>query len=351
MRQPRSVRSSSVARSLSVPRGEKGLRESLEVARTFADQAVPPNTRRAYESDWRDFDLWSQSMGIDPARPNPEYVAAYLSGLATGMRPGNRSLSVATIERRLASLCWRYRMMGTPLDRGDGHIASVLRGIRNSRLRKPAAKDPVLTEDLLEMLGTLNLAKLPHVRDKAILLIGFAGGLRRSEIVGLDMGPDQSPGDPACKGWVEFFEEGMIIHVRNKTEVFRTIEIGRGSTDLTCPLTCLKTWLHLARIVRGPVFRRVLAGRRISSERLGDAHVAAIVKRAVRKSQVGSHLPEGERIQAYSGHSLRAGLASSAEVEEGIVQKQLGHASAEMTRRYQRRRDRFRFNLTKASGL
>ena len=79
--------------------------------------------------------------------------------------------------------------------------------------------------------------------------------------------------------------------------------------------------------------------------------MAVVVKRAVRNSAVGGHLPEGERIQAYSGHSLRAGLASSAEVEEAIIQKQLGHASAEMTRRYQRRRERFRFNLTKASGL
>ncbi len=333
------------------PGTKKSLEASLDLARSFADRAVPPNTRRAYEADWRDFDGWCQLMNIDPTQPNPEYVGGYLSGLATGMRRNNRSLSVATIERRLAALCWRYRMMGTPLDRRDGRIAAVLRGIRNSRLQKPAAKDAILTEDLLALLTTLDLRKLAHVRDKAILLLGFAGGLRRSEIVGLDLGPGQSVNDPHCKGWVEFKEEGVLLHLRNKTEIFRTIEVGRGSADMTCPVASLQTWITLARITKGPVFRRVLRGQTVSSERLRDAHVAVVVKRAVRNSAVGGHLPEGERIQAYSGHSLRAGLASSAEVEEAIIQKQLGHASAEMTRRYQRRRERFRFNLTKASGL
>lgn len=327
------------------------LQKDLAAARDFAERSIPPNTRRAYESDWRDFDRWCRRMAINPIEPSPEYVGAYLSGLATGMRPGNRRLSVATIERRLAAICWRYRMTGTPLDRRSGHIASVLRGIRASSFSKSLAKDAILTEDLLQMLATLNLAKLHHIRDKAILLLGFAGGLRRSEIVGLDLGPGQSVDDPGCKGWVEFFHEGLVLHIRNKTARQRSIEIGRGSSELTCPVASLQTWLKFARITQGPVFRRVLAGKSISAQRLGDAHVAAIVKRAVAQTAIGSYLPEHERLQAYSGHSLRAGLASSAEVEEGRIQRQLGHASAEMTRRYQRRRDRFRFNLTKASGL
>lgn len=335
----------------SAEQNSPALLETLAAARNFAERAVPPNTRRAYESDWRDFDEWCRRMAIDPAEPNPEYVAAYLSGLATGMRPGNRPLSVATIKRRLAAICWRYRMMSRPIDPRNGHIATVLRGIRASSLAKSRAKDAILTEDLLLMLATLNLAKLHHIRDKAILLLGFAGGLRRSEIVGLDVGPEQSADDPACKGWVEFFEEGIVLHVRNKTERHRSIEIGRGSSELTCPVVSLRTWLKMARITHGPVFRRVLAARTVSSQRLGDAHVAVIVKRAVSKSRIGAHLPENQRIGSYSGHSLRAGLASSANVEEAHIQRQLGHASAEMTRRYQRRRDRFRFNLTKASGL
>jgi len=85
--------------------------------------------------------------------------------------------------------------------------------------------------------------------------------------------------------------------------------------------------------------------------RLNDTHVARLIKQTVLKSGIRSDIPEKERLTLFSGHSLRAGLASSAEVDERYVQKQLGHASAEMTRRYQRRRDRFRVNLTKAAGL
>ncbi len=92
-------------------------------------------------------------------------------------------------------------------------------------------------------------------------------------------------------------------------------------------------------------------GHKVLEQRLSDRHVARLIKATVLKSGIRSELPEKERLALFSGHSLRAGLASSAEVDERYVQKQLGHASAEMTRRYQRRRDRFRINLTRAAGL
>jgi len=108
--------------------------------------------------------------------------------------------------------------------------------------------------------------------------------------------------------------------------------------------------VRFARIERGPVFRRVV-GTSVGSEALTDKHVARLVKQTALAAGVRGDLSEGDRAKKFSGHSLRAGLASSAEVDERYVQKQLGHASAEMTRRYQRRRDRFRVNLTKAAGL
>jgi integrase len=121
---------------------------------------------------------------------------------------------------------------------------------------------------------------------------------------------------------------------------------------MTCPVVALETWLTFARIGHGPLFRRVTGqGKRVGSERLNDQEVARLVKRAALAAGVRGDLPEGERGKLFAGHSLRAGLASSAEVDERHVQKQLGHASAEMTRKYQRRRDRFRVNLTKAAGL
>jgi len=89
----------------------------------------------------------------------------------------------------------------------------------------------------------------------------------------------------------------------------------------------------------------------VTSERLSDKHVARLIKKTALEVGLRPDLPDAEREKLFSGHSLRAGLASSAEVDERYIQKQLGHVSAEMTRRYQRRRDRFRVNLTKAAGL
>jgi integrase len=143
----------------------------------------------------------------------------------------------------------------------------------------------------------------------------------------------------------------VLLRLRGKTG-WREVEIGRGSSDATCPVVTLQTWLKLGRIAHGPLFRRVTGqGKTVGAERLNDQEVARLVKRTALAAGVRGDLPEGARGKLFAGHSLRAGLASSAEVDERYVQKQLGHSSAEMTRKYQRRRDRFRVNLTKASGL
>jgi len=206
----------------------------------------------------------------------------------------------------------------------------------------------VLPEDIIAMLETLDRASLRGLRDRAMLLIGFAGALRRSEIVGLDVGRDQSDDG---RGWIEIFDKGLLVTLRGKTG-WRQVEIGRGSSDATCPVVAVETWLHLAKIPRGPIFRRVTgAGKAVGAQRLNDQEVAKLVKRAALAAGVRGDLPQAERAQKFAGHSLRAGLASSVEADERYVQKQLGHASVEMTRKYQRRRDRFRVNLTKAAGL
>lgn len=133
---------------------------------------------------------------------------------------------------------------------------------------------------------------------------------------------------------------------------WREVEIGLGSSNSSCPVHALEQWLHFARIDFGPVFvGTTRGGKKALETRLNDKHVARLIKRTVLDAGIRSELPEKERLALFSGHSLRAGLASSAEVDERYVQKHLGHASAQMTRRYQRRRDRFRVNLTKAAGL
>jgi integrase len=240
---------------------------------------------------------------------------------------------------------WNFAQRGETFDRKDRHVATVLAGIRRTHGRPPEQKEAILPEDLLAMIAALDLGSLRGLRDRAILLMGFAGGLRRSEIVGLDCRRE----DGLSGGWIEFFDAGLLLTLRGKTG-WREVEIGRGSSDATCPVAALETWLKFGRISVGPVFRRVVGGK-VGAERLADRHVARLVKHAALAAGVRGDLSEGEREKRFSGHSLRAGLASSAEVDERYVQKQLGHASAEMTRRYQRRRDRFRVNLTKAAGL
>ncbi|MFY9237310.1 MAG: tyrosine-type recombinase/integrase, partial [Roseovarius sp.] len=254
---------------------------------------------------------------------------------------------VSTIERRLSGLAWNLTQRGFTLDRKNRHIATVLAGIKRKHARPPVQKEAILPEDILAMVATLPF-DLRGLRDRAILLLGYAGGLRRSEIVSLDVGKDDTPDSG---GWIEILEDGALLTLNAKTG-WREVEIGRGSSDQTCPVHTLEQWLHFAKIDFGPVFVRTTRdGKKALKARLSDKHVARLVKQTVLDAGIRSELPEKERLAQFSGHSLRAGLASSADVDERFVQKHLGHASAEMTRRYQRRRDRFRVNLTKAAGL
>jgi integrase len=322
------------------------LERLAETARDYARGAKAAATQRAYAADWRHYTAWCRRRELEPLPPAPQVVGLYLAASASEPpAPGQKPNAVRTIERRLSAIVWNCAQRGQPLDRADRHIAEVMSGIRRRHGRPPDQKEAVLAEDLMRMVATLD-HDLRGLRDRAILLIGFAGGLRRSEITGLDCGPDQTE-DGA--GWIELLNQGILIRVRSKTG-WREVEIGRGSSDATCPVAALATWLELGRIAHGPLFRRI-AGKKAGVGRLADKHVVRLVKRTALAAGVRGDLSEAERKRKFSGHSLRAGLATSANVDERYVQKHLGHASAEMTRRYQRQRDRFRVNLTKAAGL
>ena len=322
-------------------------------ARGYVEAASSANTRKAYASDWKHFTAWCRRSNLSPLPPHPQTVGLYITACASGSAigtaaPGDKASSVSTIERRLSSLSWNYAQRGLTLDRKDRHIATVMAGIRNSHAKPPVQKEAVLAEDIIAMVETLERGSLRGLRDRAMLLIGFAGGLRRSEIVGLDLKAEQTEDG---RGWIEILDKGMLVTLRGKTG-WREVEIGHGSSNSTCPIVAVETWIKFAKLAHGPLFRRVTGqGKAVGPERLNDKEVARLVKRTAMAAGVRGDLSEIERAFKFSGHSLRAGLASSADVDERYVQKQLGHASAEMTRRYQRRRDRFRVNLTKASGL
>ena len=332
--------------------GSGSLDRLIDTARDYARAAASDNTLKAYAKDWAHFARWCRMKGAEPLPPSPEMIGLYLADLASGSGPSpsqwaSRPLSVTTIERRLSGLAWNYAQRGFSLDRKNRHIATVLAGIKRKHARPPVQKEAILAEDILAMVATLPY-DLRGLRDRAILLLGYAGGLRRSEIVSLDVHKDDTPDSG---GWIEIFDNGALLTLNAKTG-WREVEIGRGSKEQTCPVHALEQWLHFAKIDFGPIFTGTSRdGKKASETRLNDKHVARLIKRTVLDAGIRSELPEKERLALFSGHSLRAGLASSAEVDERYVQKQLGHASAEMTRRYQRRRDRFRVNLTKAAGL
>ncbi|WP_253949308.1 tyrosine-type recombinase/integrase [Mangrovicoccus sp. HB161399] len=318
----------------------KALEQLAEAAQDYARAAASENTLRAYAQDWADFSRWCRLRGAPALPPSPELVGLYLTERAG-------TLTVSSLERRLAGISWGYRQRGMVLDRGDRHIVTVMKGIRRRHARPPVQKAPLSAEELLAMAATLP-RDLRGFRDRAMLLLGFAGALRRSELTGLDLNREDT-GDGA--GWVETEEQGALLILRGKTG-WREVEVGRGSTERSCPVAALERWLELARISHGPLFRRVSRdGRRAMDGRLNDRHVARLVKSAALAAGLRPELGEAERAALFSGHSLRAGLASHADAADRDIQRQLGHASLEMTRRYQRKRDRFRVNLTKAAGL
>ena len=265
------------------------------------------NTLTAYRADWAHFTRWCRLKGLPPLPANAEAIGLYLSDLAAPP-DASRPLTASTIERRFAGLVWNYGQRGFTLDRQDPPIASALAEIRRTHARPPARKEAITQADIRAMIATLPY-DLRGLRDRAILLLGYAGALRRSEIVSLDLHRGDTPDS---RGWVELPTTGSAWVTLNTRTGPRDIAIRRGPSDRFCPVHALEQWLHYARIQSGPIFLATSRdGTRVLDRRLNDKHVARLIKRTVLDAGLRPDLPERDRLALFSGQSLRSGPPSA----------------------------------------
>lgn len=317
-------------------------------ARSYADSAKADNTRRAYQADWDDFAAWCEAQGAPAMPAAPATVLAYLIDKA-------ETLTVSTLQRRLSAIREAHRYAGAELDTSGVVFRDTWRGLRRSKGTAPAKKAPVMTADLRRAIGSLPSDTLIGVRDRALLLIGFAAALRRSELAGLHAS------ETTGTGYIRETADGLIIRLgRSKTDQEgEGAEIGvpYGSDPETCPVRAYRRWIEAAGIEDGPAFRSINRHGQIGTAALSDKAVALIVKRAIRTAAIanGSTEQEADAIAAkFAGHSLRAGLATSAAANGAdslIIQKHLRHRKSETTAGYIRTGQLFRQNAAGMAGL
>ena len=283
--------------------------------------SLAENSRRAYLSDLAEFERWGGSI---PASAG--LVAGYLADKAD-------ALSIATLVRRLASISKAHQARGLPNPARSELVRATMRGIKRTRGCGQREAKPLLRDDLMLVLDAIGEG-LKDIRDRALLLIGFAGALRRSELVGLDVGD------------IEHVRQGAVLTLRrSKTDQDgheRKIGIPYGRTRW-CPVAALDVWLAVSGITEGAIFRPVDRHGRVHDIRLSGEAVSLVVRQRVAAAGIDQ--------SRYSGHSLRAGLATSA-AQAGVsawrIKAQTRHASDAMLARYIREGELFTDNAAGA---
>jgi len=293
---------------------ERALAELRDDVLAFAESSQSANTRRAYRAAWAAFCSWCQAHGQDPLPASPQAVAAYLTAAA---KDGQR---VATLGVKRAAISAAHRTANQPDPTGAELVRLTLRGITRTLRAAPTKKAPVTLVELRALLARLERSTLRGKRDAALLLIGFAGAFRRSELVALDVED------------ARFAKGELRLTVRQS----KTDQEGCGVLKIIprladaelCPVTALRTWLDSAEINSGPIFRRFNRWGSLGA-RLTDQSVAKLIKTLAESA--------GLDPRQFSGHSLRAGFitaAAVAGVQAVDIAAQSGHRSLDVLRGY-----------------
>jgi integrase len=263
--------------------GESSIVASLpdtERAREFIQASKAESTLRGYRADWREFYTWCEDQHICPLPASPEAVAAYIADCAA-------RLKVGSIQRRLNAIAEAHKAMGIDSPTHHAMVVNTIKGIRRTRGTAPAQKAPALTEHIRAMVEATD-AGIIGARDRALVLLGFAGAFRRSELVGLDV--------EDCT----FGKDGLTINLRrSKTDqdsVGRKIGIPYGANPETCPVRVLQSWMEQTGITSGPgvsfdLAARARAGGSLIRNRRGTSHEKAGQTRWTRSGQVRGSFP------------------------------------------------------------
>jgi site-specific recombinase XerD len=285
------------------------------------------NTLRAYKSDFKDFETFCYKHGLSSLPTEPKIVSLYLTHLS-------KNSKISTLRRRLVSISMVHKLKGHYLDTKHPIIVENLMGIRRVKGSVQKGKKPILINHLKLIINSINEQKIKEIkklRDKSIILIGFGGGFRRTELISIDYED------------LEFVPEGLKITLRKS----KTDQFGEGlikglpyfNDEKYCPVINLRKWLEISNIKTGPIFRRFSKGSVLTNNRLTDQSVVLLIKQYLRLAGIES--------KNFSGHSLRSGFATVAAAsgaDERSIMAMTGHKTTQMVRRYIREANIFKNN-------
>ncbi|WP_075506721.1 site-specific integrase [Candidatus Pelagibacter communis] len=285
------------------------------------------NTLRAYKSDFKDFGAFCSRHGLSSLPTEPKIVSLYLTYLS-------KNSKFSTLRRRLVSISMVHKLKGHYLDTKHPIIVENLIGIRRVIGSIQKGKKPLLINHLKLIINSINeqnTNEAKKLRDKTIILIGFGGGFRRSELISIDYED------------LEFVPEGLKITIRKS----KTDQFGEGmikglpyfNDKNYCPVANLKKWLEISNINSGPIFRRFSKGSNLSDNRLTDQSVVLLIKEHLRLAGIEN--------KNFAGHSLRSGFATVAAdsgADERSIMAMTGHKTTQMVRRYIREANLFKNN-------